>query len=103
MPTANVIPAPFECGKLAASFAEHFGRGIDPGDSGAQKGIGKDAGQMASAAAEIVDRGVRKFGDARDQVKTGAKANIGGAKVSLRLPGSHRGQPKSYHCKPAGC
>jgi len=44
---------------------------------------------MAGAAAEIINRGVVSFGDARNQVETRAEAYFGIAKVGLRLPGGH--------------
>src|SRR5258708_26117818 len=82
--------------KFAARFGEHLGRGIDPDYFGARKSVRKDAGEMAGAAAEIINRGIVRFRDARNQVQTRAEADFGIAKVSLRLPDRH-GWRKSYH------
>src|ERR1700737_1858344 len=92
VPRADVSLLPVQRRKLAASFGEHFWRGIDASYLGVGKGIGEDAGQVAGATTEIVDCGIFRFWDAGDEIEAGAKANVGIAKVSLRLPSGHSGQ-----------
>src|SRR5258708_1295430 len=95
-PRANVSLPPAKSRELAASFGEHFGRGIDSDDFGIWKRVGKDAGQVPGSATEAVDRRIFGLGDATDEIEAGPEADVGIAKVSLRLPGGHRGQKKSY-------
>src|ERR1700687_1342053 len=103
VPRADVRLLPREGGKLATRFGEHFGRGVEADDTGFGKGVGENAGQVARAAAEVVDGGVFAFGDAGHEIEARAKADVGVAEVSLRFPGSHSGEKKSYHCYSKGC
>jgi hypothetical protein len=57
---------------------------------------------VARAAAEVVNYGVIELRDAGDEIESRAKADVGVAKVSLRLPGSHSVKKKSYHCNLGG-
>ena len=88
-PSGDVALLPADSCKLSTGFGEHFRRGIDAYHLGIGERVGQDASQMASAAAEIVDCRVFDLGDAGDEIKAGAKADVGVAKVSLRLPSSH--------------
>src|SRR3979490_2595283 len=95
-PRANIRLLPRKSREFVASLGEHFGRGIDADDLSLGEGIGEDPGQVAGAAAEIIDCGIFKPGNARDEVEARAKADISVSKVSLGLPSGHSGQQKSY-------